>query len=400
MLIGLVGAQALTALTLIVAAHRLLPVEYGQYLACYGLITLLIVFPSYGLDSWLLAESGRARPEAPRIWRSTLRLRAQLLLLWALLMGLLAQLLPADKFPPGIMLPTALGAACDSVGLLAYSALRGINRHQWVSAAQLAAAATTLATVLLLPLGPGRVVLFSMGRAAVSGVMAVLAVALARKALGPSSSLIARRVLERAARPFVLADLAVATYLKVDLTLVTLFLGSVAASIYGPALNLINLSFMVPSALYLVVLPVMAHAHAAARLTFPRLGRAQLAVQVLVGALLSLAVFALAGPIVNLALGPGYGSSVFVLRLLSPIPFVKSINFALAAPLTAAGLQAQRTQVQVLVAVFNVSANLAVLGRWGVPGVAVVYILSELLLLLGYSLQVRRKLSPRTGTTS
>jgi O-antigen/teichoic acid export membrane protein len=390
-LFGLVGAQALYALTLIVAAHRLLPVEYGQYLACYGFVTLLIVIPSYGLDTWLLAESGHTRERATQTWRSALGFKVRLLLPWTAAMVGLTLLLPADKFPPAIMLPAAIGAACDSIATLSYSALRGIDRHQRVSATQLAGAAMTLITVLLLPLGPGRVALFAMGRAAVSGVVAVAAGLLARRALAGKAELIPFRQLERMARPFVLADLAVAVYLKADLTLVTLFLGATAAGVYGPALNLINISFLVPSALYLVVLPLLSRAYGAARLNFIRLGRMQLAAQTLAGAAISLVFFCLAQPIVNIALGPAYAPSVVILRILSPIPFIKSINFGLAALITAGRLQPQRMRVQVFCAVFGVAADLAVLSRWGVPAVAMVYVISEILLLLGYSLIVYRR---------
>jgi O-antigen/teichoic acid export membrane protein len=90
-------------------------------------------------------------------------------------------------------------------------------------------------------------------------------------------------------------------------------------------------------------------------------------------------------------------------RLLSPLLLVKSINFGLGALLTTAGLQARRTAVQMLVATFNVCANLVAVRTWGIIGVALIYVISETLLCTGYALILahRRRfftLPPATAT--
>ena len=390
-LFGLVAAQTLTVFTLVIVARHVSPLEYGQYLACYALVTLLVVVPSYGLDTLLLAEGGRSKVQGVSLWHQALRLRVGLLSLWTLVIIALAFMLPSDRFPPGILLSTAVGAACDSLVMLSYSALRSEAQHKRVSLLQLTVAVLTLTITLLLPLAPGCIILFSLARAAVSTASAAGVVILTRYSLKISPSRFPLSVLMHAARPFVVADIAVATYLKADLTLVTLFLGAAGASLYGPALNIVNISFLVPNALYLVVLPVLAHSYEAMPHIFAHTGRAQLAAQASAGAAMSLMILALAQPVVYVTLGPGYDGSVFVLRLLSLVPFLKSINFGLAALLTAGKLQAWRTRAQLVCAIFNVLADVAVIPRWGVSGVAIVYTCSELLLLAEYSFVVCRR---------
>jgi O-antigen/teichoic acid export membrane protein len=82
-----------------------------------------------------------------------------------------------------------------------------------------------------------------------------------------------------------------------------------------------------------------------------------------------------------------------VLRLLSPILVLKSLNFGLAALLTAADFQSWRTTAQMVCAIFNVAANLVMIIHLGIVGVALVYMLSEALLLLGYAWVARRRWS-------
>ena len=175
------------------------------------------------------------------------------------------------------------------------------------------------------------------------------------------------------------------------------FLGSAGASIYGPALNLVNMCFLVPSALYFLVVPSLARAYKISQQAFNRLGAIQLLAQLVTGIFLSVAIFALAGPLVRLVYGPGYESSIPVLRLLSPLLLAKSVNFGLGAVLSTAGLQARRTAVQMLIAAFNVCANLVAVRIWGIIGVALVYVVSEMLLCTGYALVLanrRRFFSP------
>jgi len=291
---------------------------------------------------------------------------------------------------------------------------------------QLVSSLALLVVTLMLPVGPGRIALFALGRTIVSAIFVLIVLATSasenRRATVPSM-----RDLLRSAHPFLSAEMATSIYLRADLTLVALFLGAWGAGVYGPALNLVNMTFMVPNALYFVVVPILSQVFSGvtespglepelqadaenpakalamsafsfrgqinARQSFVRIGAAQLAAQTLVGAVMSAVVFTFAPAIIHLVYGSAYQLSVVVLRFLSPIPFLKSMNFGLGALLTTSGGQPQRAMVQVLCAAFNVVANLAVVFPFGIAGVAIVYTFSEVFLLLGYSLTAYRRLT-------
>lgn len=385
-LAGLVAAQGLSALALILVARRISPTEFGQYLASYGLVSLMVVFPAFGLDAWLLAQGSTHPSPFQTLWRSALQIRFRLLLVWLLVILGLAWALPSRTFPPVLLILSAFGVAAESLTGLAYAALRNLRRNKWVAIFQVGGAVVLFSGTLILPLEKGQITWFALFRAGVSTVLAVSVIGWMTRRLGYSSEVLQFNDLLRAARAFMLADVAVAIYLRADLTIVSSILGSDGASVYGPALNLVNMCFLVPSALYFFVVPTLARARYRSIESFDRLGKTQLIGQLVSGLLLTVIVFILAGPIVYIIYGSSYMWSAAVLRLLSPVLTLKSLNFGLGALLTTAGLQARRTTAQVIVAIFNGFGNLVAVWIWGVMGAAIVYALSEALLFMSYSL--------------
>lgn len=385
-LAGLVTAQGLSALALILVARRIPPTEFGQYLASYSLVSLTVVLPAFGLDAWLLAQ-GSTHPSAfQTLWRSALQIRLRLLIVWWLGILGLAWVLPSHTFPPVLLILSALGVAAESLTGLAYAALRNLRWNRWVAFFQVAGAVVLFSGALILPLKEGQISWFASFRAMVSAVLAFSVIGWMTRRLDRNSEVLQFTSVLRAARAFMLADVAVAIYLRADLTIVSSILGSDGASIYGPALNLINMCFLVPSALYFLVVPTLARARYQSIVMFDRLGKIQLIGQLVSGLLLTIIVFVSAGPIVHIVYGSNYMPSAAVLRLLTPVLTFKSLNFGLGALLTTAGLQGRRTTAQVVVAALNGCGNVVAVWIWGVMGAAVVYILSEALLLMSYSL--------------
>jgi O-antigen/teichoic acid export membrane protein len=79
---------------------------------------------------------------------------------------------------------------------------------------------------------------------------------------------------------------------------------------------------------------------------------------------------------------------------MSPLLFFKSLGFGWAAFLVATGRQNQRLVPQVVSAVLNVGLNLWLIPRLGIPGVALIYMVSEIVLTIGYGFLVYRGFNP------
>jgi O-antigen/teichoic acid export membrane protein len=281
--------------------------------------------------------------------------------------------------------------ALESIAGLCLGAQRSLKDHRRVALVQSGWAAAVLAMALVLPLAPGQVARFTGARAALAGIVALgLIAALAQRGAVISPGM-GPRTLVRAARPFLFSEVAALVYMKADLVLVGLILGAAGASLYGPAINLLNVALIVPTALFYAMVPILSHAFVHDGPGFAAQARRQTMLHVGAGLLLSLALW-LAAPAVIWIYGPAYAGAVGVLRLLCPLPLLRASNFALAAVLIGGDCQQARTWVQWAAAAFNVGANLLVIHWLGVAGVAGVFVLTELLLTAGYGLVVYRRL--------
>ena len=386
-LLGLLVARGGAALALVVVARRVSPIEYGQYLSSQALAAFVVVLPDWGLDMWLLTRGGSSPRDLSGLWRGSLRLRLRLLAAWVVAMTAMGIALPADTFPLEIFLPTALGVGAEGIVLLAYAALRCADRHRRVSVVQSLSSIILLGITLLLPLGSGGIVLFAVGKSLLSVALAAALILMIRLDYLPwPGPPVAARVILPSARPFLIADVATAIYEKTDLTIVSLFLGASAASVYGPALSVLQMSFLAFRALFALAVPGLSRTYVHARQAFVQRSVLQLVAQAALGAIVSVALFLFAPSVVELVFGSAYRRSGEVLRLLSLVPLLRSLSFALGAILASGNRQPQRTKVQMVCALFRFLGSLGIVVPFGLAGVATVYILSELLLAGGYVL--------------
>ncbi|HXF60723.1 MAG TPA: polysaccharide biosynthesis C-terminal domain-containing protein [Caldilineaceae bacterium] len=391
--LGLMAHYLFTALTLIALARRLTPDEYGQYVASVALASFLVALPNYGLDTWLLGRGGDQAGAVAALWRKALALRAALLMAWAAGMALLAIRLPPETYPRPVFAGIVAGTALESLALLTLTALRAMQAHRRVALIQAIWAALALGTALLLPLAPGRLALFTTVRAILAGGVALwLALAMARRPAATGLSLSMGDLL-RQGQSFLLSDAAALVYMRADLVLVGLLLGPAGASIYGPALSVLNVALIVPTSLFYTAVPSLAQAFvrdatSPGAHSFGAQARRQLALQTGLGVVIGLGLWG-AAPVLVWLYGPAFVATVGVLRLLAPIGLLRSLNYALAAQLIARQRQARRTLTQMAVAVFAVVGNLLVIPEWGVAGAAFIFVAGETLLCLGYFLNNR-----------
>jgi PST family polysaccharide transporter len=187
----------------------------------------------------------------------------------------------------------------------------------------------------------------------------------------------------RTTLPFGASVLLAAIYGRADLAIVANELGGIAAGEYAPALNLVSALSLVPAAIFGVMVPFLGRQQAdnpaAVRPTALRLVGLTTAAGVAAG----LALAVVARPLVTLLYGEPFQASSTSLALLGGVLALRFPNMTLAAILVAIGWQTRRVVVQGLAAVLNVLINLAVVHQVGVPGVALVYVITELVLFIG-----------------
>jgi O-antigen/teichoic acid export membrane protein len=394
--VGLLTLYGFTAISLIVVARSVSKLEYGQYLAVFSLTTLTAVLPSFGIDSWLLTQGKAIADHGRYFWIFLWRLRARTLLIWFLLLIAITLVLPERTFPVRLMVVTMTGVAFESLTVMGYAFMRGAGKHIQVTLLQATSATLLLVITLSLPLQPGRILWFAAGRTVLSAAMLIgVGFGLYKHLRELAHYPLSARSMLRASQSFWVTDISAVVYGRADVTLVSLFVGASATSVYGPAVNLLLMTFIPSRALYFFTVPRLTQAKETTRYLFRRQSRIQFWMQATGGALLSGLLLIGAPVIIGLVYGVTYLGSIPVLQALSIITALRSINFALAAPLVADGHQSKRARVQVVAAAFNILMNLAIIPVWGVYGVAVVYILTEILLATGYAYLAWHLLRPQ-----
>ncbi len=382
---GLLLYNGFNAFALIVIAPRVSQIAYGQYLACFSLTSFLVVLPGFGLDAWLLTQTPPSAAAATALWYSAIRSRVGLLMAWAVGMVFLGFILPQETYPAVLLWPTILGVALDQMLLITFAALRLQGRHQAVTIWQTCSAAVLLGLAWGVPVGEGHIAWFAWGRTLLSlGVMGLIGGQLGRQFRREPQPITPSREILQASRAFMVAELATVVYIRADLTLVSLLLGSLATSLYGPAINLLQATFLAPRALFFFVVPALSRLYTTRPTLFRLRSGQQFVAQIAVGLVITPVLFFLGPALITWLYQEQYAAAGDILRWLSPIPLLRASNFALGAILASAQKQPARTKVQVAAAIFAVVANVIVIRPYGLPGVAAVYVGSETILALGY----------------
>ena len=377
-------SRGLAAVTMIVIARQIGPAAYGQFSASIAVAALVSALFSLGLDGWLLYRGGRQPEELGTSAASALLLRAALGPLWLVILWAAAPVLNQDSFPRVLLLLAGLALWAEGINQITWSTFKARLQNDLTLALMTIAALLFLALTLALA---ARQVQDT--NAYMSGR---LAAALAATLF--SGLLLARRVhlrlrpgqlrtVLRTTLPFGASVLLAAIYGRADLAIVANELGNAAAGEYAPALNLVSALSLVPAAIFGVMVPFLGRRQGDEPARIRRTALRLVILTTVAGAVSGLALAAAARPLVTLLYGQPFQASSASLALLGGVLALRFPNMTLAAILVAIGWQTRRVAVQAVAAVSNVVVNLAIVHRAGVQGVAIVYVVTELVLFAG-----------------
>jgi O-antigen/teichoic acid export membrane protein len=383
-------ARILSAVYIFLLARYLGVDQFGVYLATLSLAKLTSVFFSLGLDSWLLRKGGREPEKMATAVGDGLLLKSALGLLWFVALVGISTILDQSVFPTPVMAVAALSTWLEEIANFAWSAFKATLKNRitvWLMvSAQLLVLTVMLALVWV---GIHEVQILMWGRALGFALAGVLAYGLIVRHFGLRFTPRHAPGVFSETLPFALSHGLAMVYGRADITIIAYVLGKTAAGLYGPAVSLTTTLFLIPLALYEVILPLLSAEYAKGRVMTSQIVRFSWG-SLFIGSLLGFAIVLLAYPLVWLIYGPEFMAAADVVVILNGVIVLKCVSFALAAVLVAVGLQGQRVWVQLAAAVFNILLNLLIVNTYGIIGVARVYVLTELLLMAGYLFMVVR----------
>lgn len=379
---GVLLARLLGALTQVILARRFGVAGNGLYTSIYTLLGPAMILASLGLDTWLLRQSSNSA-QLDRMISRVIMLR---LLVAGALVSVLAVLvlwIGEEGFTPVLV---GFGAATLLVELLLNTggiALRAQMRNWQAAFLQVLAAGLLIGAVGLMPAPRLSVTTVVELRFLVGLVGLGALIWLLRGTLRPVWDLRQLAQVLRETRVFFASDILANIALKADLTLVTIMIGSLAAGIYGPALLIINTTFIVPMTAWQVLLPSLVHAFQAGRR-----GRTILWVAIIgsvaYGLICAVVLIWGADLVIGRLYGAAFREAAPLLRIMGLIPLLKSLNFCWAMLMVARDGQPLRTKLQVIGAAANLVGNLICIPLFGLAGAATVNISTECILFACY----------------
>jgi O-antigen/teichoic acid export membrane protein len=389
---GSVVAQGMTALALLVTARQLQVEGYGQYAACITISSMFSILFSLGLDVWLLREGGRDPSQIADFAGSVISLKGIIGLVWILLLWFIVPLLNQQSFPSALLHFSLLLLWSDTILATCLTTFKAVLHNK--TPAILEATADSLwfgLTVLLIVLGQRQPEMYLRIRVLVSLGALCSALILLFFRFGLRLNLSTVRKALREAFPFASSEFLAMINMRADVVIVSIILGATATGLYSPAVGLINMAFLVPLAVHMVMVPVLSnlfrhHAQQAAKTAFRTI-----ALSLLIGIILSF-VFFIFSPWLVVILGPSFSGSIVILKILSWVLLFKCVSYAMAAILVATDQQVNRTNIQMIAALANIGLNLIVVNWLGIQGIACVYVFTEVILLAGYTWYVVRRM--------
>lgn len=382
---GTAVARVLSALVIFIVARQLGLERFGLYTAAWSLAKLTSFIFSLGLDSWLLRGAQGSEEYVGRSTASALTLKAGLGGLWLVLIIVLAPYLAQETFPAPLLIYSAASVWLEEIGTTALASFKAALRNKvtaWLII--LSQVILLLATMGLAWMGNDSPAAYLGSRAVATGLGTLVCLFYVFRYFKIELHLADLPGTLRETVSFGISHGLSVIYGKADITIIAYFLGSTAAGVYSPASTLMATLFLVPTAVYEVMLPVFSRMRAENERQIPRKSFQLILLSTGLGVILGVGLAIIAYPLVWFLYSPEFLASAPIVIILSNILLFKCISFALAAILAAVGWQGKRVWIQLAASVLNIGLNLLVVRGYGIIGVAYVYVLTELLLTVGY----------------
>ncbi|HEY7372469.1 MAG TPA: flippase [Polyangia bacterium] len=368
----------------IVAAHFLGTAGFGRYSFASNLAVLLAFGSDLGLTTWSTRALARNPERSVPVLGTGLRLRlgASAIVTVALLgVGLCT----GDR---------AMAVALFALGIAALT--RGLCDHAravFRAHERLGDESKLNVMVGVLGMGGGIVGLLAGARGIAAPALGIMAgtfagavygfVLLGRNYgpwAGPADWTLARRMLREAA-PFWLGGAFTLIYARADVLLLKPLASDAEVGVYRAAGQIVEGIKQLPMLLMTATFPQLARAFQESRQALARVERTLIWLLLAGGVLVAATMAATAEPLVGLVLGPAFGRSVLVLRLLAfalPLQFVNCglLHFFVARDRGVLNMAFAGAMV-----VVSGAANLAFDRRFGAMGAALATVVMEMSLL-------------------
>jgi len=379
----------------VVMARALGVKEYGAFVAVAALISLVAPMATLGFGNVLIKHVARDRRRFAECWGNALVVSAVSGAALVALILTCGRLILGNTVPLQLITAVALGdlffASPLQLAIQAYQALEKLERTAQL---QTVFNLSRLFGALLLVALPGRAtaILWSEIYLAATALTSAMAAIMVHSSTGRPRfcrALIAAEWKEGIY--FGLSTCARNTYNDIDKTMLARLAALRVAGVYGAAYRVIDVSFVPLRALALAAYPNFFRSGQYGLESTYSYAKRLLSKALIYAAVIALGTFACAG-LVPRVLGADYRGAIEVIRWLSLMPVIKTVQYFLSDSLSGAGYQGRRTGIQIAVAFLNIAANLYAIPRWSWRGAIATSLLCDGLFALSVWLVIKSML--------
>jgi O-antigen/teichoic acid export membrane protein len=383
--------QVAAGISILLTARPLGVDSFGQYTACFALTRMTSILFTLGTDTWLLREGRRGKIPVGKLIGSNFAIKSLMGLIWLFGLFVVSLFLNPTTYPPQLLVLSALATWLEAtLQTVSYFFIISLKNKATLTLELVSSLGLLFGTLGLGFIHQVDPMVYALLRVGMASLAILVGLVWSRKVDALSLDTKVFKETLKHILPFALSDALLLIYTQADITIVAIILGKQAAGLYSPASSILRAMFVIPSAVYLVMTPVISQLVAQGSQRLSSVIRQTYLLLAGIGAFLWLGTGLLGPGFSWLVLGSRFSTSGEILVILGVILFLKSCSYASASIIVATTGQGKRVILQAMVAAINVILNLLVIQRFGIEGVAWVYVISEMALLVGYLIIAER----------
>jgi O-antigen/teichoic acid export membrane protein len=202
----------------------------------------------------------------------------------------------------------------------------------------------------------------------------------------------------RRALPYGLSSLSSWLYMRADVVLLGLLLGTIAVGVYNVAYRIVFLLMFVAQFASVSLFPLASTLYKNSAKDLEVLYHKSLNLIILIVFPVVGGLWLVAPDLIRLLFGEEFAESALILRILAGVLFLNFLSRTLGVFLMSCDHEVTRAKIQWTTACVNVSGNLILIPAYGIEGAAVATLISETLLVTLFALQLKGILGwPRIG---
>lgn len=364
-------------------ARWLGPDSYGILSACYVAGSLSVFLIAWGMDTWLLRK-GSLEADPRELVRRILWIKMLFAIVWGPALWLIFTSIRPDVYIPGILALSLIDIALENEFTTLSTTLTINNRVSLVSSLIILSRGLRLLSALALVLIDVKFIFpFVIARLSCTIVFLLITLRISNLGAGQPPKLNIKGII-RESLPYGTSEFLAMVYGQVDVVMISLLINRTFVGLYAPAISILNAIISALGASYQFLIPRVTRNLTKPGSDFGILAKKLGVGYFVIGTILWIGFGIFGEKIAVLALGDRYQLTGQLVRILSPILFLKSLSMCCAIILVAVDWQKRRIIPQIGSTIANVGLNLWAIPRFGVVGAANVFVVSEGILLLGY----------------